>query len=41
MVLILDGCSHDEIAATTGLKRGTLWVSKHRAIRKLKELIHR
>ncbi len=38
--LILDGCSDDEIAVSTGLKKGTVWVYKHRAIGKLKELIH-
>ena len=37
--LVLDGWPDDEIAATTGLKKGTLRVYKHRAIRKLKELI--
>lgn len=38
--LILDGCGDDEIVVSTGLKKGTVWVYKHRAIRKLKELIH-
>ncbi len=37
--LILDGCSDDEIAVSTGLKKGTVWVYKHRAIGGLKELI--
>ena len=36
--LILDGCSDDEIAFSTGLKKGTVWVCKHRAVRELKEV---
>ena len=34
--LILDGCSDDEVAISTGLNKGTVWVYKHRAIRSLK-----
>ncbi len=37
--LILDGWTDDEIAATTGLKKGTLRVCRHRAIGKLKKLL--
>lgn len=37
--LILDGCSDDEIAVSTGLKKGTVWVYKHRAVRELKEVL--
>lgn len=36
---ILDGCSDDEIAVSTGLKKGTVWVYKHRAVRELKEVL--
>ena len=39
--LILDGSTVDEIADATGLKMGTVRVYKHRAIKKLKGLIHR
>lgn len=39
--LILRGCRDDEIAASTGLKKGTAWVYKHRAIRKLKRIVRR
>lgn len=37
--LALAGCSDDEIAASTGLKKGTLWVYQHRAVRKLKQIL--
>lgn len=37
--LMVDGCCDDEIAASTGLKKGTLWVYRHRAIGKLKQML--
>lgn len=37
--LVLDEWRDDEVAASTGLKKGTLWVYKHRAIRKLKRML--
>ena len=37
--LMLDGCCDDGIAATTRMKKGTLWVYRHRAIGKLKQML--
>lgn len=37
--LLLKGRSDDEIASALHLKKGTLWVYKHRAIQKLKEML--